>query len=224
MNSPEDMVDQFPHAPEAIANTIRVAESSFTDWNFLENLFPPFEELDGELAFRRLYKDTMEGCQKRYGEITHDVRDRVIDYAFAKYGNGRTAMVANHNGFGLRSAIREVAKIFGLTDGEISQVTKKIGFGLRLKDSWQELSENPRMKGMEFKKPWDEILSTAFKLQGHFNHLSTHCGGLVIVPDEIRKYCPVEIANKGLQVLQAPFRKLHHGGLQIRLSEGPLSC
>ena len=297
LNSPEDMVDQFPHAPEAIANTIRVAESSFTDWNFHENLFPPFEELDGELAFRRLYKDTMDGCRKRYGEITRDVRDRVdhemriireknfahyflvvaditrnaarscgrgsaaasivsyalgithvdpirhklfferflnpgrvvppdidvdfawderdrvIDYAFAKYGNRRTAMVANHNGFGLRSAIREVAKIFGLTDGEISQVTKKIGFGLRLKDSWQELSENPRIKGMEFKKPWDEILSTAFKLQGHFNHLSTHCGGLVIVPDEIRKYCPVEITNKGLQVLQWEKDSVEEAGL-----------
>ena len=122
-------------------------------------------------------------------------------------------MVANHNGFGLRSAIREVAKVFGLTDGEIGQVTKKIGFGLHLKDSWLELTQNPRLKGLQFEKPWDDILSTAFKLQGHFNHLSTHCGGLVIVPDEIRKYCPVEISNKGLQVLQWEKDSVEEAGL-----------
>ncbi len=297
LNPPQDMVDQFPHAPEAIANTIRVAESSFTDWNFDETLFPPFEEMDGETAFHSLYRATMDGCRKRYGDITREVkervdhemqiikeknfahyflvvaditrnavrscgrgsaaasivsyalgithvdpirhhlfferflnsarvdppdidvdfawdeRDRVIDYAFAKYGNRRTAMVANHNGFGLRSAIREVAKVFGLTDGEISQVTKKIGFGLHLKGSWRELTREPRLKGTQFKKPWDDILSTAFKLQGHFNHLSMHCGGLVIVPDEIRKYCPVEISNKGLQVLQWEKDSVEEAGL-----------
>ena len=297
LNSPDDMVAQFPHAPEAIFNTIKIAESSFTDWNFHEIIFPPFENMDGEMAFHRLYKATMEGCRRRYGKITHEVkervehemriireknfahyflvvaditgnaarscgrgsaaasivsyalgithvdpirhnlfferflnpgrvdspdidvdfawdeRDRVIDYAFARYGNRCTAMVANHNGFGLRSAIREVAKIFGLTDGEISRVTKKIGFGLRLKDSWQELTGNPGLKGVTFEKPWEEILSLAFKLQGHFNHLSMHCGGLVIVPDEIRKYCPVEISGKGLQVLQWEKDSVEEAGL-----------
>ncbi len=297
LNAPEEMVDQFPHAPEAIENTIRIAKSALTDWDFHQTLFPPFEELNEEQAFRRLYQATVDGCRRRYGEITREVReridhemriireknfahyflvvaditrhaarscgrgsaaasivsyalgithvdpirhrlfferflnpgrmdppdidvdfawderDRVIDYAFAKYGNRRTAMVANHNGFGLRSAIREVAKVFGLTDGEISLVTKKIGFGLRLKESWQELAENPEMKGMTFERPWNEILSAAFKLQGHFNHLSTHCGGLVIVPDEIRKYCPVEISNKGLQVLQWEKDSVEEAGL-----------
>ena len=77
LNSPRDMVDQFPHAPEAIANTVRVAESSLTDWNFDEIVFPPFEEMDGKMAFHRLYKATMDGCRKRYGEITPAVRKRV---------------------------------------------------------------------------------------------------------------------------------------------------
>ena len=291
------MVDQFPHATEAIFNTGKVAESSFTDWDFDEIIFPPFEDMDGEMAFHRLYKAAMDGCRKRYGEITHEVkervehemriireknfahyflvvaditgnaarscgrgsaaasivsyalgithvdpirhnlfferflnpgrvvppdidldfawdeRDQVIDYAFARYGNRRTAMVANHNGFGLRSAIREVAKVFGLADGEISRVTKKIGFGLHLKGSWKEWSANPRLKGIKFEKPWDEILSLAFKLQGHFNHLSMHCGGLVIVPDEIRKHCPVEISGKGLQVLQWEKDSVEEAGL-----------
>ena len=48
-------------------------------------------------------------------DFAWDERDQIMDYVFAKYGNRRAAMVANHNTFGARSAIREVAKVFGLT-------------------------------------------------------------------------------------------------------------
>jgi len=291
------MVDQFPHAPLAISNTRKIAEACLVDWDFDRIIFPGFEQMDDNEAFDCLYKATLEGCRKRYGKITREVkeriehemriireknfahyflvvaditkrarrscgrgsaaasivsyglgithvdpirhnlfferflnsgrmdppdidvdfawdeRDQVIDYAFAKYGNRRAAMVANHNTFGARSAIREVAKVFGLTDKEIGRVTDKIGFGWRLKRIWRELSHNPKMRGIEFKKPWNEILSAAAKLETHFNHLSTHCGGLVVVPDEIRRYCPVEISASGLQVLQWEKDSVEDGGL-----------
>ncbi|NQT55563.1 MAG: DNA polymerase III subunit alpha, partial [Desulfobacteraceae bacterium] len=146
-------------------------------------------------------------------DFAWDERDQVIDYTFARYGNRRTAMVANHNSFGARSAIREVAKVFGLTDNEIGHVTDKMGFGWRLKEIWKELSRHPKMRGIEFKKPWDEILSAAVQLEGNFNHLSTHCGGLVVVPDEIRRYCPVEISASGPQVLQWEKDSVEKAGL-----------
>ncbi|NIN00975.1 MAG: hypothetical protein GTO24_23685 [candidate division Zixibacteria bacterium] len=37
-------------------------------------------------------------------DIAWDERDRIIDHVFARYGNRRTAMVANHNTYGARSA------------------------------------------------------------------------------------------------------------------------
>jgi error-prone DNA polymerase len=146
-------------------------------------------------------------------DFAWDERDHVIDYIFAAYGNRRAAMVANHNTYGARSAIREVAKVFGLTEAEISRVTSKIGFGWRLKNTWIELAKHPTMKGMDFKKPWDDILHAALQLEDHLNHLSVHCGGLVIVPDEIRRYCPVEISANGLQVLQWEKDSVEEAGL-----------
>jgi DNA-directed DNA polymerase III PolC len=297
LNSPNTMIDQFPHAPMAVENTIRIAESSLSDWDFDRIIFPCFESMADQDAFDQLYRATMEGCGRRYGKITTavkkrvehemriireknfahyflvvsditkkarrscgrgsaaasivsyalgithvdpirhnlfferflnparmdppdidvdfawDERDRVIDYVFAKYGNRRAAMVANHNTFGARSAIREVAKVFGLTDREIGRVTDKIGFRWSLGKIGSELSVHPRMKELEFKKPWDEILSAAVQLENHFNHLSTHCGGLVVVPDEIRRYCPVEISASGPQVLQWEKDSVENSGL-----------
>jgi error-prone DNA polymerase len=286
LNSPRSMIDQFPHAPLAIKNTLAVAEQCHLDWDFERIIFPRFEQMTDTEAYEALYQATIEGCRRRYGELTRavreriayemkiikeknfahyflvvadmtrraprscgrgsaaasivsyalgithvdpikhhlfferflnpgrvdppdidvdfawDERDHVIDYIFAAYGNRRAAMVANHNTYGARSAIREVAKVFGLTEAEISRVTSKIGYGWHLKKVWRELANHPKMRGVELGKPWDEILHAAVQLEDHLNHLSVHCGGLVIVPDEIRRYCPVEISANGLQVLQ----------------------
>jgi error-prone DNA polymerase len=49
-------------------------------------------------------------------DFAWDEREQIVDYVFARYGNRRAAMVANHNTYGARSALREVAKVFGLTD------------------------------------------------------------------------------------------------------------
>jgi error-prone DNA polymerase len=135
-------------------------------------------------------------------DFAWDEREQIVDYVFARYGTRRAAMVANHNTYGARSAIREVAKVFGLTESEIKRITGKIGYGWHLKRIWKELAHHPKMRGVDFKKPWDEILHAAVQLEDHLNHLSVHCGGVVIVPDEIRRYCPVEISASGLQVLQ----------------------
>jgi DNA-directed DNA polymerase III PolC len=297
LNSPQSMIDQFPHAPTAILNTVEVAERCCTDWDFSHIIFPCFEGMTDREAYEILYQATLEGCRWRYGELTRtildrvehemkiireknfahyflvvaditrkarrscgrgsaaasivsyalgithvdpikhhlfferflnpgrldppdidvdfawDERDQIIDYVFAKYGTRRTAMVANHNTYGARSAIREVAKVFGLTDAEISRVTSKIGYGWHLKHIWKELANHPKMRGIEFQKPWDEIIQAAIQLEDHLNHLSVHCGGLVIVPDEVRRYCPVEISASGLQVLQWEKDAVEEAGL-----------
>lgn len=297
LNSPQSMIDQFPHAPLAIRNTLAVAEQCRVDWDFDRIIFPRFGQMTDSEAYDTLYRATLEGCRQRYGELTQavreriayemriikeknfahyflvvaditgraprscgrgsaaasivsyalgithvdpiqhrlfferflnpgrmdppdidvdfawDERDKVIDYVFARYGNRRAATVANHNTYGARSAIREVAKVFGMSNAEISRVTGKIGYGWRLKEVWKELAAHPRMRGVEFEKPWDEILGAAVQLEDHLNHLSVHCGGLVIVPDEIRRYCPVEISASGVQVLQWEKDSVEEAGL-----------
>ncbi len=55
---------------------------------------------------------------------------------------------------------------------------------------------------MDLSEPWPEILQLAYQLQGRLRHLSLHCGGIVIVPDNLRRYVPVEVAAKGVPVIQ----------------------
>ncbi len=297
LKTPRRMMDQYPHAPQAVLNTLKVAEQTRVHWDFSRVVFPRFKRMKSEAAFQLLYRKTLDGCRRRYGKITSrvrsrvdhemriirqknfahyflivadiagrarrscgrgsaaasivsyalgithvdpiehglfferflnpgrmdppdidmdfawDERDDVIDDIFALYGHGHVAMVANHNGFGARSAIREVAKVFGLTDREIGRVTEKIGYRWRLEEMGEALRQHPKMRDITFEKPWDEILEAACRLQGHFNHLSMHCGGVVITPQKIREYCPVEISNDGRQVLQWEKDSVEDAGL-----------
>jgi len=56
-----------------------------------------------------------------------DERDNIFDYAFKKYGEDRSAMVSNQVFLKPKSAIRQVSKVFGLSNEEINSVTKQIG-------------------------------------------------------------------------------------------------
>jgi error-prone DNA polymerase len=142
-----------------------------------------------------------------------DERERVLDYVFAVYGTGRAAMVGAHSTFGARAAIREVAKVFGLTAREIGAVTGRIGFNRSLSQMGDGLMSLPKFSGVQLDPPWDRILEAAGRLDEHFDHLSTHCGGVVLVPDEIRRYCPVEISASGSQVLQWEKDAVEEAGL-----------
>ena len=61
---------------------------------------------------------------------------------------------------------------------------------------------HPVYKDMELKDPWPEIIRLAARLEGYPRYMSVHCGGIVIVPDRIDRYVPVQPAPKGVPIIQ----------------------
>ncbi len=68
--------------------------------------------------------------------------------------------------------------------------------------SWRKSETCPSFGSFDFPDPWPEILSLAQKIIGIPRHLSVHSGGVVITPNPIDDYVPVEIAPKGVPVIQ----------------------
>jgi error-prone DNA polymerase len=295
----------YAHVPEALANTLRIAELCRTDWDFKETIFPAFRALSDAEAFAMLKEKTYQGARRRYGELTAKVRDRieselaiirdkgfshyflivdeivgarmtcgrgsaaasivsyalgitdvdpvrhnlqferfltrtrndppdidvdfpwderddVVAWVFDTYGGkgekpAKIAMVANQNTLALRGALREVAKVYGMAPDEIDQsasvILKRLNF-LRMADSPEGESWAESLCELkEFTAPWPEILDRAFQLVGHFRNLGLHCGGIVVVPDEIRKYVPVEISAKKIPMLQWEKDQVEEAGL-----------
>jgi error-prone DNA polymerase len=131
-----------------------------------------------------------------------DERDDILDFAFARYGSRRTAMVANQVSFRARAAVREVAKVFGVPAADIKAFTRRLsGFG-RPTRTGDRVHNHPLFSGEKLDGRWNRIIALASRLDGQLRHISLHCGGLVIVPDEIRRYVPVQVSAKGLPVIQ----------------------
>jgi len=114
----------------------------------------------------------------------------------------RAAMVANHIGMKGRAAIHEVAKVYGLPEAEIMNVTRRLQGHWGLEDPIEGIGANPRFKDVDFEPPWPEILTQAMVLQGHPRHLGVHSGGVVLVPDSLADHVPVEISPKGVPIVQ----------------------
>ncbi|HEV7366498.1 MAG TPA: DNA polymerase III subunit alpha [Gemmatimonadales bacterium] len=128
-----------------------------------------------------------------------DERDTVLEYVFRHYPRLHSAMVANHNCFQPRGALREVAKVHGRPAGEIREVTRRIPF---FEDGERQLPDliatHPNFRGLNLASTWQEFARMAVGLVGVPRHLSVHAGGVVITPSPLTDYVPVERAAKTL--------------------------
>jgi DNA-directed DNA polymerase III PolC len=120
-------------------------------------------------------------------DFAWDERDNLMRRVIERFGVEHCARVANHNRFRPRSALRETAKAFGLPDGEITRRE-------------QQLSGQHREKPLE-DPLWQEILQVARRLVGLPRGLSMHCGGMVITPQPICRYAPIETSADGYPLL-----------------------
>ena len=138
-------------------------------------------------------------------DFAWDERDDILADVFDKY-RGHAAMVANHVLFQPRMAIREVAKVYGLADGEIGRVTRRLPMFWRAAavdaDLHQEIAGRPEARALEFPNPWPDILKHAQGILGTPRYLSVHSGGVVITPDPIDSYVPIQQAPKGVPIIQ----------------------
>jgi error-prone DNA polymerase len=126
-----------------------------------------------------------------------DERDAALEYVFRTYP-GRAAMVANHVAFRRKAALREVAKVYGRPAVEIGAVTKRLAWADGDGPLPALLATHPNFQSLALGGPWQEIAALAESLVGLPRNLSLHPGGVVIVPDALTNYVPVEPAAKQL--------------------------
>jgi len=141
-------------------------------------------------------------------------REEVIQFVYQQFGHERVATVCTVNRFRSRSALREVAKAFGLSPEEVSRLADSLphrwwGPPRRHKeaDPFQELRERfPQ-------DHYQRIFNQAAALIGKPHHLSVHPGGLVISPGEMTDLVPTTMAAKGVRITQFDLESIERLGL-----------
>ncbi len=166
------------------------------------------------LRFERFIHPERDNMPDIDVDFPWDERDDILDYIFKKYGEERTAMVANQIFLRPRSAIREVGKVYGLSNEEIKSITKRSSrYRVHNKDFYKLISDDLQYSNTDIDKNILNVLEESKKIINVFSHTSIHPGGIIIVPDEIRKYVPVLTAPKGLQIVEWEKDQVEDSGL-----------
>ena len=142
-------------------------------------------------------------------------RDAVVRWIFDRFGHDRVALIATHITLQPRQAIREAGKAMGLTEAEVNRFTRPIpgwlGEGQCLGDLPKVFPECRHLPVGD--EPWKTILARAQRLIGFPRHLSIHCGGLLITPEPITDYTPLQRAAKGPIITQMEMHAIEDLGL-----------
>jgi len=124
-------------------------------------------------------------------DFEHERREIVIQYIYERYGRHRAGLAATVICYRARSAIREVGKVFGLSDDTVGALA-----GMLWGWSEQAVSEkDARRAGLDPADPHlARVLGLARELIGFPRHLSQHVGGFVITRGRLDEVVPIENA------------------------------
>ncbi|MGF1579697.1 MAG: DNA polymerase III subunit alpha [Gemmataceae bacterium] len=135
------------------------------------------------------------------------VRDEVIAHTIRRHGPEYTAMISSHLFFQPRSAFREAAKIHGLSNEQISDLAQTLDERVErivvphpIRNPFS--SEHPPRSFPLEPERWPRLVRDARVLLGHPHHLSIHPGGIIITPNPIEEYAPLQRAPKGITITQ----------------------
>jgi len=77
LKSPEEMEDLFSHVPEALSNTVKIAERCNVEFDFNAMHLPEYHVPEGYTVYGYLEKLCTDGLYMRYGEPTKEMVDRL---------------------------------------------------------------------------------------------------------------------------------------------------
>ncbi|MCB0731198.1 MAG: DNA polymerase III subunit alpha [Ignavibacteriae bacterium] len=164
--------------------------------------FTQVDPLEHNLYFERFLNRGRKSPPDVDLDFSWKERDEIVRYVFEKYGYSNVAMISTTVTFRARSAFRETAKVFGISEREISKYSKFIPW-----TSAQNLTvlaeKFPEAKSLKFEnEPWKSIIGIASQLAKFPRHLSIHPSGIVITEKPITNYVALEYAkNKGLGLI-----------------------
>jgi len=133
-------------------------------------------------------------------DFEHERREEVLQYVYGKYGRHRAALAATVIRYRGRSAVRDVARAFGLPPDQIALLAGCHGHS----HGGVPMAQRLREAGFDPDNPLiRRLMAVTTQLRGHPRHLSQHVGGFVIGDAPLSSVVPVEnAAMDGRTIIQ----------------------
>lgn len=149
-------------------------------------------------------------------DIQDSRRDEVIEYCAEKYGHDRVSNIVTFGRMFARNAVRDVARVLQVPYGDADRLAKMIpapvqGRHIPLAKSIKEDVDLKRE--YETNETSKTVIDYAMILEGTVRSHGVHACGVVIAPDTLVHYVPLEQAQKGVVATQFPMNQIEELGL-----------
>ena len=141
------------------------------------------DPIANELLFERFLSPARDGPPDIDIDIESDLREKAIQYVYDRYGRDYAAQVANVITYRGRSAVRDMARALGFSQGQQDAWSKQIS-------RWNGLADSPDVEDIP-----DQVIDLALQIHNLPRHMGIHSGGMVICDRPIADVCPVEWAR-----------------------------
>ncbi|MFN8043848.1 MAG: error-prone DNA polymerase [Mycobacterium sp.] len=141
------------------------------------------DPIANELLFERFLSPARDGPPDIDIDIESDLREKAIQYVYDKYGRDYAAQVANVITYRGRSAVRDMARALGFSQGQQDAWSKQIS-------RWNGLDDSPDIEDIP-----GPVIDLAMQIKNLPRHMGIHSGGMVICDRPIADVCPVEWAR-----------------------------
>jgi len=149
-------------------------------------------------------------------DIQDTRRDEVIAYCSDKYGADRVANIVTFGRMAARAAVRDVARVLQVPYAESDRLAKLVPPPVQGRHILLEKSivDDPDIKHEYDTNPTArKVFDYAIRLEGTIRSHGVHAAGVVIAPDSIVNYAPVEMSQKGVVATQYPMGPVEDLGL-----------
>lgn len=152
-----------------------------------------------KLLFERFLHHGRAGTPDIDVDFDSDRRNEVIEWMEDRFGIEQTAMTANIMTYGLRMAVRDVAKALGWPNDTVNQMSKSMPghMSKSIEECRKELAavvgDSPLLH---------TLLHVVVAIMGRPRHLGLHSGGMILSSRPLHTITPVQISANAVKVAQ----------------------
>ncbi|MBR3231033.1 DNA polymerase III subunit alpha [Candidatus Saccharibacteria bacterium] len=174
------------------------------------------DPLKYDLLFERFLNPDRISMPDIDTDIQDTRRDEVIQYCSDKYGFERVSNIVTFGKMMAKNAVRDVARVLEVPYAEADRLAKMVpdpvqGHHVKLANAIKDVPElkqeyetNPTAK---------EVIDFASRLEGTIRNHGVHACGVIIAPDDLVKFLPLEVSAKGPIAAQFPMGQVEELGL-----------
>ncbi|MDO4759390.1 MAG: DNA polymerase III subunit alpha [Candidatus Saccharibacteria bacterium] len=174
------------------------------------------DPLKYDLLFERFLNPDRISMPDIDTDIQDTRRDEVIEYCTNKYGSARVSNIVTFGKMMAKNAVRDVARVLEVPYAESDRIAKLVPdpvMGRHVKLS-NAIKEVPDLKAeYEHNPTAKEVIDFAMRLEGTIRNHGVHACGVVIAPDDLVKFLPLEVSAKGPVATQFPMTQVEELGL-----------